>query len=51
MLPASGQPVVVSREWESKWSRYSETNIGLFTVDSYVDKASGHSNIKEVPNS
>ena len=51
VFPASGQPVVVSREWESKWSRYSETNIGLFTVDSYVDKASGHSNIKEVPNS
>ena len=51
VLPASGEPVVVSREWESKWSRYSEKNIGLFTVDSYVDQASGHNSVREVPNS
>ncbi len=51
ILPANGQPVVVSREWESKWSRYSEENVGFFTVDTTIDRASGHSNIREVPNS
>lgn len=45
VLPGSGQSVVVSNEWESKWAKSSEEYSGFFRVDSDVRNSSGYNRV------
>lgn len=45
VLPGSGQSVVISNEWENRWSKSSEEYNGFFRVDSDVRDSSGYNKV------
>ncbi|MGE0490690.1 MAG: hypothetical protein AB7S38_15905 [Vulcanimicrobiota bacterium] len=47
-LPASGQPVTISREFESRWDRLRTENWGIFTTNNITSSDGGYTRLREV---
>lgn len=49
-LPASGEPVTVSRDWESHWKKSSEASRGFIFKQSHSHTETFHKKVKVAPN-